>query len=244
MNASISVPRRKVISLAEQHLRRPLTPEEHAIVRRWAEGVVEALAEDYGAGDIVEMIDDANREDNPARLFEELAASSDSLAQDHAKLIEFHEGDAKNSLEAFDIALVSEKFTAWFRRVLRADPPPSGIRAIRFGLFEGDGACRIYVSGSKTYDKNRPDWALSSDWWREDHVMPQVLLSALWLQLKRTGAEPWVVAQAIAIIFVRAFFTNHAEEFQSLSGLRRVHVVTGFDDGDQLVIRTSLDPKA
>jgi hypothetical protein len=213
-------------------------------MRRWAEGVVEALADDFSGKDIAGMIDDANREDHPVRLLEELAASSGSLAQDQAKLVAFHEGHAKSCLKAFDIALASEKFTAWFLTILQADPPPSGIQVVRFGLFEGDGACRIYVSGSKTCDKNTPDWALSSDWWREDHMMPQVLVSALWSQLKRTGAEPWVAAQAIAIILVRAFFANHAEQFQGLSGLRRVHVISGFDDGDQYAIKTSLAPKA
>jgi hypothetical protein len=244
MNAKVSPSRRKVISLAEEHLRRPLTTKEHEIVRRWAEGVVEILGEDSSGKEIVEMIDEANREDNPVRLFDELAASSDPLSQDHAKLLAFHEGNAKNSLEAFDIDLALEKFTAWFLRVLRADPPSSGVQALRFGLFEADGACRLYVSGSKTYDQDVPDWALSSDWWREDHVMSEVLVPALWSQLKRTGAEPWVAAQAIVIILVRVFFANHAKEFQGLSGLRRVHVVAGFDEGDQYAIRTPLAPRA
>jgi hypothetical protein len=187
MNAKVSTSRRKVISLAEEHLRRPLTRNELATVRRWAEGVVEPLAEDFSGKDIVEMIVDANRENNPVRLFDELAASSDSLAQDHAKLVAFHEGHAKGCLEAVDIDLALEKFAAWFLRVLRTDPPPQGIRAVRFGLFESDGACRLYVTGTKAYDKNKPDWAYSSDWWKEDHVMPRLFVSAIWSQLKRTG---------------------------------------------------------
>jgi hypothetical protein len=34
--------------------------------------------------------------------------------------------------------------------VLRNDPLPPKIRALNFGLFEGDGECRLYVTGKTT----------------------------------------------------------------------------------------------
>ncbi len=66
----------------------------------------------------------------------------------------------------------------------------------------------------------------------------------MWSQLKRAGAERWVAEQATTIIVLRVFFATHANEFQSLSGLRRVHVVAGFDDGGQYAIRTPVTPRA
>lgn len=238
---ALSSPRKKFITNVERALKRSLSVEEMQAVRRFDDFVVETAVKDFNAGQMVTMLNEASGVHSPVGLLQSLAESPVQLTEARETLINFHKGRAKRCVAAFDFGLALEQFTKWFFDLLRADPPPPGMRALRFGLFESRGACRIYVSGTRANDI---DWTRSGDWWNNNHVMPDHLLLPIWRDLKRSGAEPWVAAQAIIIVFVKAFFSKHAVEFQEISGLRRVHVVSGFDDGDLYELRTTISSGA
>ncbi len=51
-----------------------------------------------------------------------------------------------------------------------------------------------------------------------------------------------MVAQAIEILLIRAFFEACSEQIQTLLGRRKLSITSGFDDGDWYSIRTPVSP--
>ena len=244
MEKTISPARQKVIATTEGYLGRSLSPKENKIIRGLAEGVVEIIVEESRSGkEIVDLLNSIGGDDSPVMLFETLAESLAKLAEDRQKLMKFHSAKARTCLAAFDFDSAIEQFSHWLLGLLIAHRPASTIRALKFGLFEAEGACRVYVAGTKAYDEHSSGWASSApDWWDERHVAPKGLFASIWPRLNRAGAEPWVAAQAITIVLIKQFFARYMAEFQNASGLRQVYVVTGFDDGDLYTLRTYVSP--
>jgi hypothetical protein len=236
-------PRKDFVRIVERALKRPLVREEMKAVEHLDEFVVKTAVSDLTPDEMVAMLNDVCGFDSPVRLLTDLAKSPSSFQQARVKLISFYEGDSRRCLERFDFDSALEQFSQWFLQLLRADPPSPGLQVLKFGLFESGGGCRLYAAGTKTYDDKHPKWVDSNDWWNQSHVMPEGFLKSIWSELKQNRPR-WVAWQAITIVVVQAFFAKHAREFQKLSGLGRIHVASGFDEGDLYALRTAVSPDA
>ncbi|MEQ2009216.1 MAG: hypothetical protein ABMA26_20740 [Limisphaerales bacterium] len=235
--------KRMVVTKAEQHLKRRLTPEEVAVVAGWNEGPAKFFAEEWTGRRIAEHLAERTKPDDPVVVLESLAGAEDTITRDRDKLIAFHKGGARRVVRAFLFDAAVASFSQWLLRLLKVHRLPASIRALNFGLFKQAAACRLYASGCVRYDRESSDWASEVDWWREDHVAELDELSALWADLKGTEAVPWITVQAMAILLIREFFEAHGDEFRKITSLSTVNVATGFDDGDLYEVRTSVSPK-
>ena len=115
-----------------------------------------------------------------------------------------------------------EEFAAWLRRVGQSSPPPEGIAAYNFGLFESEGGYVAYLTGSREYDPEEDDWAC-----REDYVPAEKYFELR--DLCAAGAD-WREAQHEVADMVKRFVQSPDSSGSFLCGASAVAV--GFDDGD------------
>lgn len=54
--------------------------------------------------------------------------------------------------------------TDWLNRLSQRETIPSDIKALYFGLFEGENSYVIYFIGNKNYDDDDDDWACDIDY--------------------------------------------------------------------------------
>jgi hypothetical protein len=239
----------EVAQIAEEKIGRGLTEAERKVIRGFdksllAGGDIACLYREYSAQQILDNFAECGAGPGPVALLEALSTGRYSLKAGQERILKCLSPKGRAALAGFEFGAVLEDFSRWLLNLLRADPPGREISGLYFGLFESEGGCKLYVSGGKAYDVEDSDWACAMDWSPEGRYARLEQFSKLWRPLREAGDEPWVVIQAMVIVLVRSFFGNHCSEFRKLTGLRRVHVASGFDDGDLYAIHTPLSPRA
>ena len=174
------------------------------------------------------------------KSLEQLATMHASLSEDREAILALLNPKARRAVSNLDWASAARQLGEWLVQLVNTEPPPKSIRGLHFGLFETAEGFTLYVTGADSYDRNDPDWACANDWWPEGRYVNIALFAELGIALRGSGEATWEVAQAIAIALVKAFFTEHARQFQEASGLTQVCVASGFDDGDVYEVRTAL----
>lgn len=239
----------EVAHIAAEKVGRQLTDKERKAIRGFdksllVEGDIAGLYRKYSAQEILDQFRELGAGPGPVALLSGLATVRTTLGQSRKSLLEFLSPKGRKVLQPFAFEAVLDPFTGWFLDLLRTEPPGRNIRALYFGLFESGGGCRLYVSGAKAYDPEDSDWAGATDWCPQNRYAPLEALLKLWKPVRKAGNEPWVVMQAIAIALIQAFFNEHEVKFKQLTGLKRVYIISGFDDGDLYVLQTPLSPPA
>ena len=115
-----------------------------------------------------------------------------------------------------------EEFVAWLRRVAESSPPPAGIAAYNFGLFESRDGYVAYLTGSREYDPEDDDWAC-----RQDFVPAEKYFD---LSGAFDGGATWHEVLHNVVGMVKRFLGSPEFPGSFLSGASAVTV--GFDDGD------------
>jgi hypothetical protein len=239
----------EVAQIAEDKIGRGVTKAERKVIRGFDKsllvgGDMAGLYRAYSAQEILEHFAECGTGPGPVALLESLSTGRYSFKAGQERILKCLSPKGRAALAGFELGTVLGDFSRWFVNLLRADPPGREISGLYFGLFESDGGCELYVSGAKACDAGDTDWACTMDWSPEDRYARLEELSKLWRPLREAGDEPWVIIQALVIVIVRSFFGDHSSEFIKLTGLRRVHVASGFDGGDLYAIPTPLSPKA
>ena len=244
MSANISKSRERFISQAESAFGRPLRPQERKVALQFNGTVLKLALESLSGGEIAEMVSGAVRDTGSVSLLEHLASGTDSVAACRQRLLGFLKPGERRVAASFHFEGELERFSVWFIALLRSDPLPSTIRALNFGLFQSDGGCKLYVTGANAYDADDSDWACAKDWWPQGRYAPLQGLAEIFQALHKAGAEAWVVAQAFAILLIRALFEAHSSEIKALMGKKRLFLASGFDDGDLYAINTPVTRRA
>lgn len=216
-------------------MKRSLTPDERRMVLGFDEEVVKFAVESFSNQEIAGMLD----EGDTVEFLEQLARGPGSLHANRQKLLRFLGPKARKVVGALELDSELERFGGWLLGLLRDEPPSAGIRALNFGLFEGDHGCKLYVTGANRYDEHDSDWACANDWWPERRYAPVEVFSDLYGRLRKIETESWVVAQAVAILLIKAFFEKHGLEVKKVLGKRKLFIASGFDDGDLYAIKTA-----
>jgi hypothetical protein len=234
MSASLSEPRKKFIAIAQDALQRSLTADEIEAVRDFPDAVVEIAVESLTSKEIVDILNDVCRKDGPVVLLKQLASTTDSLTAGRQRLLRFLKPNARKMVASFDLDSELKRFAKWFLALLRTEPPAASIQALRFGLFEIHGGCKLYVAGSAVHkDKG----SCANDWLPIGRYSPLHALSKVYQKLSAQECDRWVVAQAIAILLIKAFFQKHAAEIKGLFGKKKLFITSGFEDGDLYAIK-------
>jgi len=240
--------RAELARLMSQKLGRSLSSREYKVIRGWdtflvVEGEMSELIQGWSQQELLDQLAEMGAGQGAVALLNSLANGSSSLQLGQEQLLEFISPKGREILAGFEINAALEEFSRWLLNTLRADLPGSKIRALYFGLSETKGGCTVHLSGANSYDQEDPDWACASDWSPDVSFVPLGQKSGLWNRLRKAGQEPWVVAQAITIIMLRAFFKTQHEEFSKLTGLKRLYIVSGFVDGDLYAVQTPISPR-
>lgn len=175
-------------------------------------------------------------------LLDELPKCRATLTEDKAAILAALDESERGIVETknFDGALVA--FKDWILALVKNEPIPASIQGLNFGLHEPEGNFGLYVTGSNSYNAEDPDWACANDYWPEGRYCRLEIIHKLSEELSDTDTEAWQVAQAIVTAVVKAFFQQYANDFIAITGLKRVHIATGFDDGDLYNVLTPMTP--
>jgi len=237
----------RLIAVAELKLGRSLTDRERGVVDGFERSLLfyescEEFIASFEPPEVLKFLQPRGDSESTVALLETLASSSAPVMEDLESMQQQLKQKVRRIVRSFDFESESKQFNEWFLALLRDEPPPKKVRALNFGLFETQRGAALYVSGANRYSPDDSDWVLAEDWLPGNRYAPLGRLSALWSPLQQVEAEPWIVSQALVILLVRVFFAQCSAEFQNLSGLKTVHVATGFDDGDLYALRTPLMP--
>lgn len=231
-----------VITKAELYLKRRLTSKEITIVAGLDDVPARVIAEEWTGQQIEEYFIERTQPDDPVLMLESMACAEASTNSALNRLISFQRGKAKEIIEAFSFKTTMADFSVWLLRLLETHKLPPKTNVLKFGLLEQNRTTKIYVSGYVSCDTESSDWARRPIWWRENYFTELNELSALGRKLARTKSTPWITVQAITILLIQEFFKKHSDKFRKITGLRRVVVMTGFDDGDLYKVQTVISP--
>ena len=114
----------------------------------------------------------------------------------------------------------------WLADICETESPDSSIVAFNFGLFETEDGYTVYLTGSKEYNDEDPDWATNSDFEpvRKYYPLPSEEFRKLaWSDvLNKISLE--LADFTDTEIFRNSFFSDAKA------------ITTGFDDGDVILI--------
>lgn len=113
-------------------------------------------------------------------------------------------------------------FSGWLERVGKNSPPPQGIVAYNFGLFEGADGFTVYLVGSCVYDPEADEWACS-----EDYVPAEKYFT---LPKNSAASGDWQSVRREVASLVRRFLESPKSNNSFLGSSAPITV--GFDDGD------------
>ena len=198
----------------------------------------------YTQQELADAFAEAGAGAGPVALLKCLATGRFSLNAGREQIVRFLGPNGRELIDHVDFGTALQHFANWFLALVRAEPLPASIRALNFGLFESSGGCKLYVTGANAYDPQDSDWACANDWTPERRYAPVELISEVYGLMCDTEAEPWVGAQAAAILLIRALFEMQRAEIQDVLGKRKLFIASGFDDGDLFLLKTAFSPKA
>lgn len=122
-------------------------------------------------------------------------------------------------------------FEDWLNALIISDPPPNGIAAFYFGLYESSGTIGLYITGARRWSLNDPDWACDNFYQPEHDHIELVLfreISKVYSEFNHAGLY---LAIAMVTMLIREY--TRTSIISLLDDKRRVlYIACGFDDGD------------
>jgi len=240
MGKILSENKRDLISRAERFLSRPLSSDELKAVFGFADAVVTFYLESCNDSEIVDLIFSVYGKGSPVKLFINLATTNDAVLKDLQKIKEFLKPKERKILEHFDVEAEIISFRQWLFNLLNSDSVPATINAFYFGMNENENGYSLYLIGTNNFDRDNSEWACNADWVPECRVAPLYQLSNIINKMKGLKTQPWIIAQAIAIIVIKTVFERNIDQIRQLIGKNKLHVATGFDEGDLYYINTPM----
>lgn len=140
---------------------------------------------------------------------------------------------AASVLKRLNISDLEKDFEETLWELFQCDTPPSSTKLIHFGVREAADGCNLYVVGTR--QKEPPEFRDTEEWdWVGPHngVLKLPLLSVLWENLSGGKEEEWEVVLAVVMIILKSYLSQNMESFLDITGLSRVKITAGFDDGD------------
>lgn len=164
MDRKVIQAQEKVASKAELEFGRKLTSEERKAIQGLDRQVVIHEVAGWDGKAVIELLESIVGERSPAKFLTSLATAHTSLQNDWRRILNFFDSNARVPIERVQSERLLDQFGASLSRVIRTAKPPSETRVIKFGLFEREGGCRVYVVGWKNNGANlnkpktNPSW--------------------------------------------------------------------------------------
>lgn len=115
----------------------------------------------------------------------------------------------------------------WLFELCDSEKPDKSVIAYNFGLFETEQGYTIYLTGSKEYDKDDPDWATNNDFEPAQKYYP--LPTSEYKNVEWDKVLDKIKKQL-------QDFTN-TEKFKNSFFAKAKAITTGFDDGDLIIVK-------
>lgn len=121
---------------------------------------------------------------------------------------------------------VEQRFSEWIDNINQEEIVDSSIIGFNFGLFETTDGYKMYLIGSKTFDKDDEDWATNVDF------EPKQKYFKLGEEFSRD--KDW----QDVLKFSEKLVTNYVNSkyFQKSIFVKAYGITTGFDDGNLTII--------
>lgn len=124
-----------------------------------------------------------------------------------------------------------KEFENWLNTLMISEPPPDGIAAMYFGMFESSGTFGVYVSGSRRWSLKDPDWACDTFYLPKSRPIEMPLftdISSVFSEFNHAGLY---LAITVLSVLIRQY--TKSSIISLLDDKRRtLYVACGFDDGD------------
>jgi hypothetical protein len=139
----------------------------------------------------------------------------------------------QNFIDELDIDKSFSDFSSWLNQLAETEPMSREIIGLNFGLFESSDRIVLYISGSKEWDEDDSDWACNNDYFPEERYFVSDTFSRVYdlFVEEETVYIGVFLSLAIVISFICEYKTNIAEN-KFLKNNEKIHISTGFDDGD------------
>ncbi|MFK7813122.1 MAG: hypothetical protein AB8B59_11545 [Maribacter sp.] len=120
------------------------------------------------------------------------------------------------------------KFNSWLEQINQEENPKTDIIAFYFGLFEKPNGFSMYLIGSKEYYDDDDDWACNNDFEPENKYMefPTEFSEGKGWEEILNAAKKLIKDYTESDNFLNSIFKNAKA------------IVTGFDDGDLILIKS------
>lgn len=133
----------------------------------------------------------------------------------------------------FNIARVEETykvFEDWLNALIVNQPLYDDIAGVYFGLFDTDNGIGLYVIGSKTWNRDNPDWACRHDWFVDDKILWLPIYKDVSMALSKHNFAGYYLAIALLASMIQEYSASSV--ISLLDNQRRsLHIACGFDDG-------------
>ena len=123
-----------------------------------------------------------------------------------------------------------EEFEAWLNSLMLTEAPPEGVCALNFGLFTVSGVVNLYVSGSRSWKIDDPDWACDRFYLPDSSLQP-----ALYQDISTVISEYNGTGLYLSITILAMMIREYTERGMiSLLDIKRkvLYLACGYDEGD------------
>lgn len=122
-------------------------------------------------------------------------------------------------------------FETWLNMLIVSEPPPDGVVALYFGLYQDDGSIKLLVSGARRWSLENPAWACDTWYMPRDGQIELAIyqdICAAFSEFNHAGLY-------LSITILAAFLREYTERSCiSLLDIHRkvLYLACGFVDGD------------
>ena len=239
MRKSPAESQKRISAIAEKGLGRSLTSKESEAIAALEKRVVVHEVAEWDEKAVIQFLRSITDDQLVVKLLASLANRGTSLSADLHAIAVFFGQEVATVIKHLDVDAITRKLSTWLMPVVRREVLPSNVQVLRFGLFESEGGFKMYVSSSRARRRTDTRQESQSEWPKRDQFAPVEEISALWPQLRKAGAEPWVVTQALIIAILKALLSQCSQQLGRQFALAKTEVLTGFDEGDDYKVRVN-----
>ena len=127
--------------------------------------------------------------------------------------------------ESYDV------FENWLNRIIVTEPPPDGVAALFFGLYQQDGTIKLAVSGARRWSQEDPAWACDTWYLPRDGEIELEIYKDACAAFSEFNHAGLFLSITILAAFLREFTGRSCI---SLLDIHRtvLYLACGFVDGD------------
>jgi len=122
-------------------------------------------------------------------------------------------------------------FEAWLNKLMITEPPPEGVAALYFGLYQEDGSIKLAVSGARRWSLEDPAWACDTWYLPLEGQIELPVYKDICSAFSEFNHAGLYLSITLLATFLREY-TKHS--FISLLDIHRtvLYLACGFVDGD------------